>query len=655
MTGSRWSCCCVVLLTLIAPPARARNVIEFKGRSIDLDLYLQGYPYTNPVVDLRAGKMFYKKKGKTDQLMMQSFDVASKDKVDLSRGQVISPRDFSRRNWWGAAYSTATRTVIIQADQTSDEIMNLYALDPATGREKQLTHTSYIYGWALSHDTRRLAYVTRATKDEMSPADVRVLDLASGSERIVHRDSTAQKIVWTNITWQPDEHGLLLSFNAAGDRHRRNLMYLPIVHPGQAHVLTDAGKLRYMADPLNEWLSNDEFLFLADDSGLTSVYRAALAGGAPVLVGPASDNIKNALLLKHEQRRELVTIVGDPLKSILKRIDPHTGTVLQQQTHDAQWDVADAHQDRAELTATSLSIPFKNVELHLAPDGGLEIFDRLTYPDQLLRQIVNCDVEKVSFPTFDKLSAPGESGTLHAYLLKPRQPRPKEQTRALVQAFYGGYNAFWVTAEILCHAGYYVMSPAPRGTSDFGTHFFDLAAGDLGGAETLDDFAAGRYLRDRLGLPPRQIGIFGHSRGGYDTLRALTFPGSVNGVKEEFRFGFGIAESGISDIIRAARTGNISQWYANLTGGDPARDAARWHDRSPETHADRISGPLLLTHGSNDQRVPVSESRAMYARLKRLHKPVQYLELEGQGHGYVGIEAQTQYYRAMFDFLGQLN
>ncbi len=271
-----------------------------------------------------------------------------------------------------------------------------------------------------------------------------------------------------------------------------------------------------------------------------------------------------------------------------------------------------------------------------------------------MQKIVNCDVEKVSFPTFDKLSAPGEHGTLHAYLLKPKQPQPKRDLRALVLSFYGGYNSFWTAGEILCQAGYYVMSPAPRGTTDFGTKFYDLAAGDWGGAETLDDFAAGKYLRDRLGLAERQIGIFGHSRGGYDTLRALTVPGAVNGVHESFRFGFGIAESGISDIVRAMKGGNISQWYATLTGGDPEKDAAKWSDRSPETHADLLSGPLLLTHGSNDQRVPVVESRAMYAKLKKLGKPVDYVELEGQGHGYVGIDAQTKYWRALFDFLAKL-
>ncbi len=45
----------------------------------------------------------------------------------------------------------------------------------------------------------------------------------------------------------------------------------------------------------------------------------------------------------------------------------------------------------------------------------------------------------------------------------------------------------------------------------------------------------------------------------------------------------------------------------------------------------------------------------MYATLRRLNKEAYYLELPGQGHGYIGIAAQTRYYRALFEFLGKLH
>jgi dipeptidyl aminopeptidase/acylaminoacyl peptidase len=643
----------LLLLTLFSPRAFAENLIHFKGRTIDLDLYIQGYPFSNPYVDLRSGKLFYKKKGQTDQLMMQSFDVSSREKVDLAAGSVISPRDFSKRTWWGAVYSPLTQSVILRADDNNDEVINLYSLDPATGVEKQLTHTSYIYGWQLSHDARQLAYVTRASKDEMSPSEVCVLDLVTGIEKVAYSDSPRRKIVWTGVAWQPNDRGLLVSYNAAGDRTRGNLLYVPLRSRNAARVVTDESQKRYEIEPLKEWLGETEFLYTSDESGLTSIYRGSLAGSAPKRLTARDVNVKSATLISDGERRLLVTTSGDPLKSALSLLDARSGAVLQQRALDGQWSVEDGAANHAALVGTSLSIPFVSVDLRAA-GNGFELSDRVTYPDELLQRIVNCDVEKVSFVTFDRLSAPGEKGKLHAYLLTPKHPRPTRETRALVQSFYGGSNVFWSDAELLCEAGYAVLSPAPRGTSDFGREFYDLARGDWGGAETLDGFAAGKYLSRRLGLPAAHIGIFGHSRGGYDALRALTFPGEVNGIREDFRFGFGIAASGVGDIIRAAREGNISQWFANLTGGDPVNDAAKWTDRSPETHADLLSGPVLLVHGSNDQRIPVTESRSMYQKLKSLGKPASFTELQGQGHGYKGNPALTQYYTAILTFLDGL-
>jgi dipeptidyl aminopeptidase/acylaminoacyl peptidase len=65
---------------------------------------------------------------------------------------------------------------------------------------------------------------------------------------------------------------------------------------------------------------------------------------------------------------------------------------------------------------------------------------------------------------------------------------------------------------------------------------------------------------------------------------------------------------------------------------------------------------VTVSIARHEQRAPalVTESRAMFGKLKKLKKEVYYTELAGQGHGYVGIDAQSQYYRAVFDFLAKL-
>src|SRR5262249_733615 len=153
--------------------------------------HLQGFPYTwPPAVDARAGRLFYKKKSTPEVLMMISYDPNQPGKVDFAKGQSISPRDFSERNWWGAFINPHTTNPIILADQHNEELFNFYELDPKTGVERQLSHVAYIYGYRLSDDGHLLAFTSRVAKEEMSAGEVHVLDLWNGEERVVFKDSS---------------------------------------------------------------------------------------------------------------------------------------------------------------------------------------------------------------------------------------------------------------------------------------------------------------------------------------------------------------------------------------------------------------------------------------------------------------------------------
>src|SRR5689334_12701295 len=118
--------------------------LRLRDRTIDLDAHLQGFPYKSPILDARAGQMFYKKTGARETLMMVA--VERSGKVDWERGRSISSSDFSKRNLWGAFVNPQNGKVIIRADRNNDEIINFYELDAATGNERQLSHVAYIFG-----------------------------------------------------------------------------------------------------------------------------------------------------------------------------------------------------------------------------------------------------------------------------------------------------------------------------------------------------------------------------------------------------------------------------------------------------------------------------------------------------------------------------
>jgi dipeptidyl aminopeptidase/acylaminoacyl peptidase len=62
---------------------------------------------------------------------------------------------------------------------------------------------------------------------------------------------------------------------------------------------------------------------------------------------------------------------------------------------------------------------------------------------------------------------------------------------------------------------------------------------------------------------------------------------------------------------------------------------------------------LLLTHGENDRRVPVEESRSFAERAQALERPVVYVEFAGQGHGIDGLDNTMRFYQTLFEFLSE--
>ena len=133
-------------------------------------------------------------------------------------------------------------------------------------------------------------------------------------------------------------------------------------------------------------------------------------------------------------------------------------------------------------------------------------------------------------------------------------------------------------------------------------------------------------------------------------MRALTFPPQTNGRDARFDFGFGWSHAGFSNILTFYDSCNIPDWVVK-EAGHPVRERDKLLDRSPIQHVERLTAPLLLTHGSNDWRVPVEESRTFHEKAQALDRPVTYVEFDGQGHGIRGFENQVKYYQTVFTFL----
>ncbi|MBW4042801.1 MAG: S9 family peptidase [Acidobacteria bacterium] len=221
----------------------------------------------------------------------------------------------------------------------------------------------------------------------------------------------------------------------------------------------------------------------------------------------------------------------------------------------------------------------------------------------------------------------GEDGlTLTGWLYRA------QASDAAVVYLHGGPEAqerptFSPQHQALAAAGVSVFALNIRGSSGFGREF--VHADDLGGRfDAFGDVRAAAQHLVASGVADRgRIGVTGRSYGGYLTLAALAFSPGV--------FAAGVDVCGMSDLTRFYEETEPWIGAAAVTKyGHPERDRALLEAISPLRQAEAIDVPVLVVHGELDTNVPVGEARRMVAALQALGRPVEYLELPGEGHEY---------------------
>ena len=199
----------------------------------------------------------------------------------------------------------------------------------------------------------------------------------------------------------------------------------------------------------------------------------------------------------------------------------------------------------------------------------------------------------------------------------------------LVLEIHGGPNAFHGDGfsplhQVIAGAGFLVLAVNPRGSSSYGADFTAQVFEDWGGEDYLDLLAAVDAACRRSYVDEERLGLHGYSYGGYmsswivghsDRFRAAVIGAPVTNL---------VSMYGQTDI---AVSFGERQW-----GGLPQENFDHYVERSPLTYADRVTTPVLLLHGEDDIRVPISQSEELYVALKRRGKPVEFARFPGCSH-----------------------
>ena len=237
--------------------------------------------------------------------------------------------------------------------------------------------------------------------------------------------------------------------------------------------------------------------------------------------------------------------------------------------------------------------------------------------------------------------------TLRGYLTVPNGKGPFP----LVVMPHGGPYASVIPrydewGQMFANNGYMVFEPEFRGSLNRGLEFYKSAFidGSEAGRKMQDDKDDGAIHLIKQGLVDKdRIAMYGWSYGGYAALVAAS--------REDQIYQCTMAGAAVSDPIYQNNLAQNENWYRGTT---EIEQANTWRTAvSPVNEVTKVNVPVLLIHGSVDQRVPIKNVQKYIAALEKNNKySYKYIELEGEDHfGDFSYENKLKLYDGLINYL----
>lgn len=485
--------------------------------------------------------------------------------------------------------------------------LNLYIYDVEHDETVTITDNDRAaFNGTLSPNGDRVAYMTNDS-DDYTNYDVFVADADGSNTRNLHVGETGAESMPAD--WHPDGDRLLIADNS-GDFGRGGIYYL------QTDTVTWYGETEYEEYPVGFIADGEQFLALRtrDASVLPLVYdvnsgegrELALSDGV-VDAGPHSSHI----------------LADDRL--LLARESPTTRSEL----------VAyDLDTDTSEILLEATYGPFEPDDF---ADAEYITFESNGIPETPARAVEHEPYEEL------------EIGAL--FFDSGERPSP------LIVHPHGGPRVqetknFDIFTQFLVSRGYSVLQVNYRGSTGRGREFVEHLYDDWGGAEQGDVATGAEHVMDTYEwTDDDRVVMYGRSFGGYSAYwQAVQYPDLYDAV---------ISWVGLSDL-RDMYENTMPHFRSELMVkylGDPAENTELYEERSPINYIENLDSPLLMLHGVNDTRVPVSQARLLRDALVEAgyeegeSGDFENVELGEEGHSSSDIDRKIRVFSILDDFI----
>jgi dienelactone hydrolase len=236
---------------------------------------------------------------------------------------------------------------------------------------------------------------------------------------------------------------------------------------------------------------------------------------------------------------------------------------------------------------------------------------------------------------------------IYALLTVPRGQRPASGWPVIIfnhgyipPAQYRTTERYVAYVDGFARQGYIVFRPDYRGHGN--------SEGSPTGAYgspgyVIDVLNAVASMKRYEAADPERIGMWGHSMGGWITLRAMVVSpdikagviwGGVVGAYEDLLAHWRRNRPGAPPGSSASRGG----WRNSLVRqfGEPSENPDFWRGLSPNYFLTDLSGPIQLHHAQGDASVPVKLSEILVEQGKASGMPVELFSYRGDNHNISG-------------------
>lgn len=462
--------------------------------------------------------------------------------------------------------------------------VNLYVIDVASGKERQLTHGEFVVDdLAWSPNGKEIAMTTQAdpAAEYGFQTNISVVSVEDGKIRSLVDRPGADR----SPRWSPD--GSQIAFESM-DGHDSFIgqVFICLIPAG-------GGQSRNLSKSFDgdissfSWAADGKSLFFEATRGVTTqLFSLSVDSGATTQI-TTGDKVFGGFSFSANSSR----------------------------------------------MALFIQTPSEPSNIYVSPVSGFN-------PTRL--SDINPQVREFSLGSVEAIHWKSTDGTpVEGVLIKPVGYQAGKKYPLLTYAHGGPIGAFSVgftpqlssagipfqvdpyPVQVFANQGYAILCPNPRGSEGYGEKFKEANVHDWGGGDYQDIMSGIDYLIQQGLADPDKLGFMGWSYGGYMTSWVIS---------QTTRFKAASMGAGLPDLYSFFGQTDIPGLLTAYIGGKPWENIQEWEKHSAMFHASNIKTPTLIQQGGADQRVPPPQGQELYKYLRDANIPVEYAVYPRQGH-----------------------